>query len=268
MIVTSDGDPSPPTAATMAALKAGQVTVTTVAVGSHGILGSQVMQNIATQTGGKYYVVNNANALPKIFQREARRMARPLVYEPQPPVEPQITTPARNRSGLGETVSADQRVRADECEGELARRSRAALADADGGGERDGPRDLDVRPGQGGGVHDRCRQAVGDAWTGWDEYDRFFSQMVRWSMRPTGDTGKFTVATDVEGNKTRVVITALDKDEKFLNFQSMDGAVLGPDMESIPLKMEQTAPGRYVGEFDSAKAGSYLILVRRARGRR
>ena len=35
------------------------------------------------------------------------------------------------------------------------------------------------------------------AWTSWDEYDRFFSQMIRWSMRPTGDTGKFTVATDV-----------------------------------------------------------------------
>ena len=66
------------------------VKVTTVAVGSHGSRGSQVMQDIATQTGGKYYVVNNANALPKIYQREARRIARPLVFEPQPPVQPQI----------------------------------------------------------------------------------------------------------------------------------------------------------------------------------
>ena len=53
MIVISDGDPSPPTAATMAALKAGHVVVTAVAVGSHGLLGSQVMQDMATQTGGK-----------------------------------------------------------------------------------------------------------------------------------------------------------------------------------------------------------------------
>ena len=104
MIMISDGDPSPPTAATIAALKAGQVTVTTVAVGSHGILGSQVMQNIATQTGGKYYVVNNANALPKIFQREARRIARPLVYEPKPPVEPQITTQHEIVQGLRDTL--------------------------------------------------------------------------------------------------------------------------------------------------------------------
>jgi hypothetical protein len=53
-----------------------------VAVGSHGILGSREMRRIATYTGGKYYEVKNANALPKIYQREARRIARPLVYEP------------------------------------------------------------------------------------------------------------------------------------------------------------------------------------------
>jgi hypothetical protein len=99
-------------------------------------------------------------------------------------------------------------------------------------------------------------------WTGWEQYDRFFSQMVRWSMRPTGDTGKFTVATDVEGGKTRVIVSALDKDDEFLNYQTMDGVVLSPDMESISLKMQQSAPGRYVGEFESGKPGSYLISVR------
>jgi hypothetical protein len=100
------------------------------------------------------------------------------------------------------------------------------------------------------------------AWTGWEQYDRFFSQMLRWSMRPTGDTGKFTVATDVEGGKTRVIVSALDKEDEFLNYQAMDGVVLSPDMQSIPLKMDQAAPGRYVGEFDSGKPGSYLISIR------
>jgi hypothetical protein len=81
-------------------------------------------------------------------------------------------------------------------------------------------------------------------------------------MRPTGDTGKFTVATETHGGKTRVIVSALDKDDEFLNYQSMAGSVLGPDMRSIPLSMEQTAPGRYVGDFDSSKSGSYLISVR------
>ena len=85
--------------------------------------------------------------------------------------------------------------------------------------------------------------------------------MVRWSMRPTGDTGKFTVATDVEGNKTRVVVSALNTEDEFLNYQAMGGTVLAPDMQTVPFTMEQTAPGRYVGEFESGKPGSYLISI-------
>ena len=33
-------------------------------------------------------------------------------------------------------------------------------------------------------------------WTRQPMYDKLFGQMVRWSMRPAGGTGKFTVATD------------------------------------------------------------------------
>ena len=55
-------------------------------------------------------------------------------------------------------------------------------------------------------------------WTHWDEYDKLFSQIVRWSMRPAGDQGKFTVTTDLENGKVRVTVTALDKDDEFLNF--------------------------------------------------
>jgi hypothetical protein len=80
-------------------------------------------------------------------------------------------------------------------------------------------------------------------------------------MRPTGDTGKFAVATDVQGNKTRVIVSALGKDDEFINDRTMVGHVLGPDMEPIPLDIEQVAPGRYVGEFESTKPGSYMIMV-------
>ncbi|HEY3392146.1 MAG TPA: VWA domain-containing protein, partial [Lacipirellulaceae bacterium] len=100
MIIISDGDPTPPTGGTLQALVDGGVTVTTVAVGSHGILGSQVMQNIAKRTKGKYYVVSNANALPKIYQREARRIARPLFYEPNPAVSPRLVSQHEIVQGL------------------------------------------------------------------------------------------------------------------------------------------------------------------------
>ena len=53
----------------------------------------------------------------------------------------------------------------------------------------------------------------------------------------------------------------MDKDDEFLNDQSMTAPRVAPDMKSLPIAIEQVAPGRYVGEFASEKAGSYLIVV-------
>ena len=262
MILASDGDPGAPTQATINALVQGGVTVTTVAVGSHGPAGSATLQDIATATGGKYYIVNNSKALPKIFQREARRVSRPLIKELNPPESPQLVTQHEIVQGLGKTfppisgfvlTSVKENSLVDvilrsptppEAENSTILASwtyglgKTVVFTTDGG------------------------QRWASNWNGWEQYDRFFSQMVRWSMRPTGDTGKFTIATDVVGNKTRVVVSALDKDDEFVNYQAMGGNVLAPDMKSIPLSMEQTAPGRYVGEFESGKPGSYLISIR------
>src|SRR4029078_6161178 len=90
---------------------------------------------------------------------------------------------------------------------------------------------------------------------------KFFSQMVRWSMRPAGDQGKFTIASEFHDGKVQVVFTALDKEDEFLNFLNMGGSAVGPDMKPIDLKVSQTAPGRYVGEFDAKDAGSYFLMV-------
>ena len=262
MIIASDGDPAAPSGSTITALKNGGITVTTVAVGSHGPAGSPTLQNIATQCGGKYYVVNNANALPKIFQREARRIARPLVFEPKPPVSPRTTSNHEIVQGLGDSfppvsgfvltsVKENSLVDVILTSPIPTQSENATILAA-----------WTFGLGKTVAFTTDAGQRWTADWTGWKEYDRFFSQMVRWSMRPTGDTGKFTLATEIQGGKTRVIVSALNKDDEFLNYQSMAGTVLGPDMQSIPLTMEQTAPGRYVGEFESGKEGSYLLSIR------
>jgi uncharacterized membrane protein/Mg-chelatase subunit ChlD len=262
MIIISDGDPTPPSPSTIKAFVDGAITITTVAVGSHGILGSREMRKIAVATGGKYYEVRNANALPKIYQREARRIARPLVFEPNPPITPQIASqheiiqgingfPANSVSGFVlTTVKENSLVDVVLTSPVPVEQNNAALLAT-----------WSYGLGKAVAYTTDVGQRWTTPWTGWDEYDRFFSQMVRWSMRPTGDTGKFAVATDVQGTKTRVVISALDKEDEFLNYQAMSGSVLGPDMQPVQMDIQQTAPGRYVGEFDSSKPGSYMIMV-------
>jgi uncharacterized membrane protein len=261
MIMISDGDPGDALPSTYAALKAGNITVSTVAVGSHGPAGSQTLQKIAAQLGGKYYAVNNANALPKIFQREARRVARPLMYEPKPPVSPQVMIKHEIVQGVPNALPpVSGFVLTSVKENSLVEVVLRSPLPAD-------PANSTIMAtwtyglGKAVAFTTDSGQRWANNWTGWEDYDRFFSQMVRWSMRPTGDTGNFSVATDVAGGKTRVIVTALDKDNEFVNYQALSGTVLGPNMESIPLDIQQTAPGRYVGEFESSAAGSYMIMV-------
>ena len=262
MIIISDGDPAPPSNSTMSAFIKQNVKISTVAVGSHGTLGSQVMRDISTKTGGKYYEVKNSNALPKIYQREARRIARPLVYEPPDPMQPIVESADHEilrgvegglppykgyvltqvkENPLVEVILRSPRP-------EKPENSTLLAAWTYGAGKAVAL------------TTDAGARWTSD-WTGWDGYDKFFSQVIRWAMRPTGDAGNFTVATDVRDGKTEVVVTAMDADDEFLNNQQMTAAAVTPDMKSVPIAIEQVAPGRYVGSFPSEMAGSYLIVV-------
>ena len=65
----------------------------------------------------------------------------------------------------------------------------------------------------------------------------------------------------------RVVVTALDDKNEFLNFLTMTGTAVGPDLKKpLDLEIEQTAPGRYVGTFPVHEAGSYFVTINPGRG--
>ncbi len=261
MVVISDGDPTSPSSSVIQSLVTGKITVSTVAVGTHGPAGSAELKKLATRTGGKYYEVRNPKALPRIFQREARRVASPLIYDQPPPFSPQLVTDHEMIRGLPavlppitgyvmttvkqnplvEVVLRSPRPGAAEHSTVLAGWNfglgRAVAFTSDGG----------------------ARWA--SDWLSWEGYDKLFGQMVRWSMRPVGDQGKFTLSTEVRDGQGQIVITSLDNDDAYLNFLPMSGSVLGPDMEPRELKLEQVAPGRYVGRFEADDAGSYFVLV-------
>ncbi len=129
MIVISDGDPSPASQAVLNGFATNSIKVSTVAVGAHGPAGHQELMRIANATGGNYYVVTNPNALPKIFVREARRVARPLVYEPDGGVIPQITFRHEVLDGISDPT-IDSRIRFDATQGKPSGGSPDSLADA------------------------------------------------------------------------------------------------------------------------------------------
>lgn len=266
-IIISDGDPSPPTPGTIKAFVDQKVKITTVAVGALGGHGDlTMMQDIARQTGGKFYVVRNANALPKIYQREARRVARPLIKELEPPARPSIMRPEheivqgldgplppisgfvmttlKSSSLVEQVIRSPQPANAEHS---------TVLATWTYGLGKTAAFTTDAG----------ARWA--NAWTGWEDYEQFFSQLVRWSMRPTGDTGNYFVTTETSGGTTRVIVDALTEDDQFINAQTMTGTAITPlvdgQSQSLPVVLEQVAPGRYVGEFESQEAGAYMLSI-------
>jgi len=260
MIVISDGDPAPPSQAVINSLKKNKVTVTTVAVGCHGTVGHPELERLALQTGGKYYVVQSPQALPKIFQREARRISQPLVYENPNGFEPRIKYPHEITAGINKLPPLTGFVRTTIKRNPLVEVGIVSPVPAD---ENNATILATWTYGLGRAVafttDDGARWAK--QWSTWGDYDKFFTQLVRWSMRPVSDQGNFTVATEVEGNKVKVFVTALDKDDEFLNFLDFSGSVIGPNIDPHAIKLEQTAPGRYVGEFDAQDAGSYFTIL-------
>lgn len=262
MIVISDGDPTAPSAGIINQFVKAQIKISTVAVGTHGPAGHQTLQDIANKTGGNYYVASSATALPKIFQREAMRVARPLVREPDGGLQPEVTYPHEVLTGLPRTLPRIQGyVLSTVKDSGLVE---VAIRAGDAGMEAEN-QTIMATWNYGLGRSAIFASDAGRRWTkNWastELYDQFWTQFVRWSMRPSDTDAKFSVATSVGEGRVQVVVNALNKEDEFLNFLDMQAVAVGPDLQPYPIVMRQVAPGRYVGAFEADKAGSYLVNV-------
>jgi len=267
MIVISDGDPTPPSKGVLAGYVDAGIKISTVAVGTHGPAGSQLLQKIAQTTGGNYYVAKDPRVLPKIFMREARRVARPLVFEPEGGLQPKITFRHETLSGIGDGIPNLRGF-------VLTERKDSSLVEV--------PL-LSPVPGEEANAsllamwtYGLGRTAVFSSdvgkrwakdWTAWPQYDQFFTQLVRWTMRPTAEEGKYQLATSLRDGKIHVAVTAMDENDQMLNFLEMGATAIGPDLQPFPFSLKQKAPGRYEGSFDISSTGAYILSVIPATGK-
>ena len=98
-------------------------------------------------------------------------------------------------------------------------------------------------------------------WPDWQNYAAFWSQVIRWSMRPA-DRGNLTLNVRREQGKIKVVVDALDKNNEFLNFLQIRGQAVDPALKQSSIELVQTAPGRYEATVDNAEAsGNYFISL-------
>jgi uncharacterized membrane protein len=269
LIIISDGDPSQPTQATMNQLSKLRVTITTVGVGTHGAPEDGAMQAIANydkSLRGKYHKVTNPKNLPKIYQQEARKISRPLIYENATGIGVLRKYPHEMLKGIeGNLPPLTGYVRSTVKVNPLVEVALVAAEPKDAGAESEKYNTLLASWTYGLGKSVVWTSDTGQRWANnwsqWGDYDRFFSQMVRWSMRPSGDMGKFNITTETKDGKGRIIITALDQDDAFMNFMQFNGNVVGPNFKSSEVAVKQVAPGRYVAEFNASESGNYFLTL-------
>lgn len=255
-ILISDGDPSPPSAALIQAYIDAKITVTTIMVIGHGsALDRARMQMIANQTGGRFYHILNPTQLPQIFIKESQLVSRSLIqegdYQPQVvtrmpgPVEGYAAVPGISgyvltamRDGLTQTPIVHRTTEGDD----------PIYAHWNFGLGRSIAYTSDLMG------------RWGTQWVSWDQFQAFWSQSIRWAMRPS-TPANMMIHTRTEGDQTIVEVEALDSDASFLNFLQTSAVVLRPGHEADPLPLQQTGPGRYRGSFRTDEAGTYLVNV-------
>lgn len=265
MIIISDGDPVPPSNQLLAKYVKAKIKISTVACGTH-MNQNNPLRKIAKVTGGKYWEVRNPNALPIIFQREARRVAKPLIKESRQGI-PIRTTSNTSSHEMTRGIDFEQLptiggfVMTTVKQNMLVQQL-ALSSDPNDNGENS---TLLATWRYGNGNATVFTADAGHKWTAsWlnnDQYSKLFVQMIRHSMRPITQDANFSIATEVRDNKARIVVTALDKDDEFINFLELTGRGLDPTMQGFDLPFTQVAPGRYVAETDATNSGNYLFSI-------
>lgn len=265
MIIISDGDPSAPSNAVMNKFINNKIVISTVAVGAHGVTGHATLRKIAQATGGKYYKVTNNRALPRIFQQEARKVTKPLIYEPEGGVQI-VRRSVAEFSPMLRDVDTDQLppfkgyVFTTRRKSELVDQLLVASKPDDGG-----ENSTILSTWQYGlGRATVFTSDAGHRWTGnWvdsDTYEKLFTQMARQTMRNVSREADFQLATQQKGGKTEVLVTATDEEGRFVNQLNMQSTVMTPEGPK-DLSFQQIAPGRYTASFESDLPGNYVLSV-------
>ncbi len=251
-IVISDGDPSM-SRSLLRKFKQAGITISAVGVNPHSPNDTNTLRTMANETGGTYYAVaNNALAtLPQIFIKEAQTIRRALIWEGESFSPARTGVPTETMRGISAVPPISGYVVAAEREG----LSLVTLR-----GKEEDPIAAQWQYGLGKVVTFNADVSTrwAPAWVGWDGFDQFWEQHIRWTMRPSG-SATMRVSTENIGEKTRVIVEAFDPEGERLNFADFQARASTPDGLGKLVEVQQVGPGRYEGEFNTEDAGSYVV---------
>jgi Mg-chelatase subunit ChlD len=260
MIVLTDGQTPPADFDNLLrSMRSAGITVSTVAVGPDA--DRDLLSRLARLGAGRFYNVAKSGLVPKIFIKEAMRVTRPLIYEREA-FEPQWVGDHEALAGLGPTLPPIRGF-------VLTEVKDSPLVQV--GIKSPYPSEEDLHAimaswnygiGRSVVITTDAGQRWATPWLDWDQYARFYEQVIRWSMRPGGVPQNINVAAQVVDGRLQASLTASDESGQPLNALQLLAFVVKPDQSVAELNFRQISPGRYRGEIPAETAGSYFLSVR------
>lgn len=235
-----------------------KITVSTVAIGKDADV--PLMVDIAKWGKGRFYYTEDSQTIPRIFTLETQLASKASLVEQ--PFTPRLTAPSheamqeidwKSVPPLGGYVATTLKPTA-----ELVLMS-----------HQEDPVLATWRYGLG-----RAAAFTSDAkakwavlWLRWRDFNRFWAQLVRWSLR--SGTRSDTIATlERRDGVGEITLDAVDGKGDFVNFLDAQVGVVAPNRERTVIDLAQVGPGRYRGRFPAPQEGVYLVGMAERRGER
>ena len=258
----------------LALLKADNIQVSAIAVGDDA--DEETMQRIAEIGGGEFYAVRDPRTLPRVLVDSVQVINKPLLKET--PFTPQvlatgstltagmsgspilngvvITSPRKDPKVSLEMVTPDGEPLLAHWQAGMGRA--AAFTSS--------------QPGRG---------TWAASWADWPTASTFWTQLARTIARPAMNTDAELLAT-IDGEQLNISYeitggttgaqnpgqAATSPDSRLLDYLQVAGSIYAPDGTTSPVRLRQTAPGRYEASVDAPQAGNYIVALNPRQGSR
>jgi uncharacterized membrane protein len=224
------------------------ITFTSIGVGD-GI--PPFMKDIAVAGKGTYYNLIDAQTIPQIFTAETVLATRSYIVEnPFTPIQT-ANNPILNGIGglpqLGGYVAATSKDTA------------TTILTAPGYND---PILASWQYGLGRSVAftSDATSRWGKNWVSWEQYTRFWSQVVR-STILEGVNSRLESRVEMREGRQYLIVEARDDQGSFLNGLNLQASVVDPKLAGQNVTLQQVAPGRYEVPLDPQQEGAYFIRI-------
>ena len=235
-----------------------KITVSTVAIGKDADV--QLMVDVAKWGKGRFYYTEDSQTIPRIFTLETQLASKASLVEQ--PFKPQLTSPGHEAIQEIDWKSVPPL-------GGYVASSLKATADLVLMSHQEDPVLATWRYGLGRSVAftSDAKAKWGVLWLRWREFNRFWSQLIRWTLR-SGSRSDTVAIVERRENMGEIVVDAVDPKGEFINFLDSQVGVVAPNRERTVIDLEQVGPGRYRGRFPAGQEGVYLVGMSQRRNER